>query len=92
MRYNQGMKYEVLKIQIKFGLFLKALRTALGMTQEEMASELSVSRVAFVRWEHGDTTPTDMDSFTNDLVLLIKSWYKEGESERVKIREKQEQI
>lgn len=36
---------------------LHALRQTRGLTQEEMAQKLNVTRQAVSRWENGDTTP-----------------------------------
>lgn len=40
-----------------FGEKLVLLRKARGMTQEQLAAELSVSRQAVSKWELGETTP-----------------------------------
>ncbi|MGN0072651.1 MAG: TipAS antibiotic-recognition domain-containing protein [Coriobacteriales bacterium] len=40
-----------------FGETLAQLRSELGITQEELARELFVTRQAVSRWERGDTTP-----------------------------------
>lgn len=42
---------------MSFGEALAALREELGLTQEELARELFVTRQAVSRWERGDTTP-----------------------------------
>ena len=40
---------------------IKLLRTQHGMTQEEVAERIGVSRQAIAKWEKGDTLP-DIDS------------------------------
>lgn len=42
---------------MKFGEKLTGLRKSRGMSQEELASQISVSRQAVSRWESGDTMP-----------------------------------
>lgn len=42
---------------MKFGERLSGLRKSRGMSQEELASQISVSRQAISRWESGDTMP-----------------------------------
>lgn len=37
---------------------IKARRTALGMTQEDLAEKLGVSHITVSRWERGDTLPS----------------------------------
>lgn len=39
--------------QVKIGSFLKALRTEKGLTQEQLAERVSVSRRSVSRWETG---------------------------------------
>ena len=36
---------------------IKTKRTALGMTQEDLAEKLGVSHITVSRWERGDTLP-----------------------------------
>ena len=40
-----------------FGETLAELRSELGITQEDLARRLFVTRQAVSRWERGDTTP-----------------------------------
>lgn len=40
--------------QIKIGEFLKELRKEKGLTQEQLAEKLNVSRRTVSRWETGD--------------------------------------
>ncbi len=40
------------------GEWVKALRKGLGLSQEELAGELEVSRLAVVRWEGGTFRPS----------------------------------
>lgn len=44
-------------MQIQFPTQLKKLRTNLGMSQEDVAGKLYISRQAVSRWESGDATP-----------------------------------
>lgn len=37
---------------------IKTRRTALGMTQEDLAEKLGVSHITVSRWERGDTLPS----------------------------------
>ena len=46
--------------QIKTGNFLKELRKAKNITQEELANHLNVSRKSVSRWETGTNMP-DLD-------------------------------
>ena len=50
--------------QIKIGSFLKELRSGKGLTQEQLAEKLNVSRRSVSRWETGSNLP--------DLDLLIE--------------------
>lgn len=50
--------------QIKIGSFLKELRSDKGLTQEQLAEKLNVSRRSVSRWETGSNLP--------DLDLLIE--------------------
>ncbi|MBR5309827.1 MAG: helix-turn-helix domain-containing protein [Oscillospiraceae bacterium] len=44
-------------MNIEIGAKIKQLRTALGMTQEQLGNELSVSAQAVSKWESGTTMP-----------------------------------
>ena len=44
----------------KIGTFLKELRKEKGMTQEQLAEKLNVSRRTVSRWETGNNMP-DLD-------------------------------
>ena len=44
-------------MSIEIGAKIKQLRTAMGMTQEQLGNELSVSAQAVSKWESGTTTP-----------------------------------
>ena len=44
-------------MNIEIGAKIKQLRTAMGMTQEQLGNELSVSAQAVSKWESGTTTP-----------------------------------
>ena len=46
--------------QVKIGSFLKALRTEKGLTQEQLAEKVNVSRRSVSRWETGSNLP-DLD-------------------------------
>ena len=46
--------------QIKIGEFLKELRKEKGLTQEQLAEKLNVSRRTVSRWETGNNLP-DLD-------------------------------
>lgn len=46
--------------QIKIGSFIKELRKEKGLTQEQLAEQLNVSRRTVSRWETGDNLP-DLD-------------------------------
>lgn len=48
--------------QIKIGEFLKELRKEKGLTQEQLAEKLNVSRRTVSRWETGNNLP-DLDVF-----------------------------
>lgn len=37
---------------------IKSRRTALGMTQEELAKKMGVSHITVSRWERGETLPS----------------------------------
>ena len=50
--------------QIKIGEFLKELRKAKGLTQEQLAEQFNVSRRSVSRWETGNNLP--------DLSILIE--------------------
>lgn len=50
--------------QIKIGSFLKELRNGKGLTQEQLAEKMNVSRRSVSRWETGSNLP--------DLDLLIE--------------------
>lgn len=41
-----------------FGARLKSARAAAGLSQEDMAEALKVSRQAVSKWERGDSSPT----------------------------------
>ena len=43
--------------QIKIGTFLKELRKAKGLTQEQLAEKLNVSSRTVSRWETGSNMP-----------------------------------
>ena len=43
--------------QIKIGVFLKELRKAKGLTQEQLAEKLNVSSRTISRWETGSNMP-----------------------------------
>ncbi|WP_225360214.1 helix-turn-helix domain-containing protein [Secundilactobacillus mixtipabuli] len=49
---------------MKFAEQLKTLRTALHLSQDDLAAQLFVSRQAVSKWENGDGTP--------DLKTLVK--------------------
>ncbi len=51
-------------MSVKFAEQLKKLRTEKGLSQEDLAQKLFVSRQAVSRWESGDDTP--------DLETIIK--------------------
>jgi len=51
-------------MEIQFPSQLKKFRIALGMSQEDLAEKLFISRQAVSRWESGDATP--------DMTNLIK--------------------
>ena len=44
-------------MNIEIGAKIKQLRSAAGMTQEQLGNELSVSAQAVSKWESGTTTP-----------------------------------
>ena len=46
--------------QVKIGSFLKTLRTEKGITQEQLAEKVNVSRRSVSRWETGSNLP-DLD-------------------------------
>ena len=50
--------------QQKIGEFLKTLRKETGLTQEELADKMNVSRRTVSRWETGSNLP--------DLALLVE--------------------
>ena len=66
------MRYDIWKAQVKFGLTLRAVRKALGLTQNEMADCFDVSRISYIHWERGEKMPRDMDLFCDSLRKLIK--------------------
>ena len=41
--------------QVKIGSFLKTLRNEKGLTQEQLAERVNVSRRSVSRWETGDS-------------------------------------
>ena len=51
------MVMEVTTMETK-NIILK-LRTGRGMSQDELADKIMVTRQAVSRWENGDTVPTD---------------------------------
>ena len=57
MRKGASLIVEEKERTMGFGETLAKLRTELGITQEELARELFVTRQAVSRWENGDTTP-----------------------------------
>lgn len=42
------------------GTDVRAIRSVLGMTQEELARTMGVSRVTVARWESGERKPSRM--------------------------------
>ena len=44
-------------MNIEIGAKIKSLRLSLGMTQEQLGTELSVSAQAVSKWESGTTLP-----------------------------------
>ena len=50
---------------------VKAVRTALNLSQEELAHALGVSFATVNRWENGKTTPSKM------ALTLFKAFYNE---------------
>jgi len=47
---------------------LKEMRLNLGLTQVDLAERLKVSRITYVRWEHGKTRIPGMIEFALDAV------------------------
>ena len=64
-RYNKVM--EVMTMETK-NIILK-LRTERGMSQDELADKIMVTRQAVSRWENGDTVPN-----TDTLKLLSREF------------------
>ena len=54
------------------------LRTERGMSQDELADKIMVTRQAVSRWENGDTVPntdTHLSSYRKNLMFqLIRFW------------------
>lgn len=49
---------------------IKELRSEAGLTQEQLAGKINVSRAAINRWEKGENTPSDK------YVLLLAGFFK----------------
>ncbi len=56
--------------QIKIGSFMKGLRKEKGLTQEQLAEQLNVSRRTVSRWETGTNLP-DLD-----ILIELADYYK----------------
>lgn len=53
MRYDHIRKEDAIMDQVKIGSFLRALRNEKGLTQEQLAEQVNVSRRSVSRWETG---------------------------------------
>lgn len=60
VRYDLIRKEDAIMDQVKIGSFLKALRNEKGLTQEQLAEQVNVSRRSVSRWETGSNLP-DLD-------------------------------
>lgn len=60
VRYDLIRKEDTIMDQVKIGSFLKALRNEKGLTQEQLAEQVNVSRRSVSRWETGSNLP-DLD-------------------------------
>jgi len=58
--------------QIKIGSFIKELRKEKGLTQEQLAEQLSVNRRTVSRWETGNNLP-DLD-----ILIEMADYYQIG--------------
>lgn len=45
---------------VDFGIIIKSVRKELGLSQEQLARELSISFSTVNRWENGKTNPSQM--------------------------------
>ena len=82
----------------KFGNFLCMLREQRGMTQAELAQQLSVTPAAVSKWENGESKPRIETLFTLADILgvsaqeLMNGECKAAESEEDRIRRRKKEF
>ena len=64
---------------ITTGKQIRHLRTQLGMTQEELAGELNVTRQALSNWER-DVNEPDLNMLKKISQIAITSWTPRGKN------------
>lgn len=72
--------------QVKIGSFLKALRSEKGITQEQLAERVNVSRRSVSRWETGSNLP-DLD-----VLMELADYYEVELRELLDGERKSEQV
>ncbi|WP_082363236.1 helix-turn-helix domain-containing protein [Chondromyces crocatus] len=72
-RIALAVQYEELYISLVTPTRVKALRTTLGLSQQQFASILGFSFVSINKWENGGSQPTDMSAA---LLALLESALK----------------
>lgn len=57
---------------------IKEFRLRMGWTQEELAEKLDVTRMTVLRWENGDTIPSDLVQYRIDRLIEAHTSKKGG--------------